>query len=247
VSDDESDAALEMIRSIEEEIRGGRDFGDAAKEYSEDPSAKFGGSLGYMKLEDLGSPPFEAAARKLLAGEISPPVLTRFGWHLIRLDDVSGDQVKVSHILIMAESGEKQVSAAAGKAERIREEILAGADFGEMAALHSADEKTKDAGGVVEQEIPLERLVGRADYLLEMLRETEVGGITPVIKEDSGFRIIKVLEKNPARPYTYQEAQMELENLLGQQKRMEKLNEYVHELKGIYFVDIKTGEESDGD
>jgi hypothetical protein len=38
---------------------------------------------------------------------------------------------------------------------------------------------------------------------------------------------------------------MELENLLGQQKRMEKFQEYVHELKGIYYVDIKVGVEAD--
>ena len=54
-----------------------------------------------------------------------------------------------------------------------------------------------------------------------------------------------MLEKNPSRPYTYQEAKAELEAHLGQQKRMEKFAEYVHELKGIYYVDIKVGVETD--
>ncbi len=247
VADAASNASLERIRAVEAEIRAGKDFAEVAEEFSEDPSAKYGGSLGYMKLGDLGSPPFETAARKLIVGEVSPPVLTRFGWHLIKLEDVSGDQVKLRHILIKAESDDEQVEEAAGKAEGIRREILDGLDFGEAAAKYSADEKTKDRGGVIEDEIVLETLVGKADYLLEILRETDVGGISPVVKEDAGFRIIMVLEKNPSRPYTYQEIKLELENFLAQQKRMEKFQEYVHELKGIYYVDIKLDREAGDD
>jgi peptidyl-prolyl cis-trans isomerase SurA len=245
VADEASGVSLERIRAIEAEIKGGKDFAEAAQEYSEDPSSKYGGSLGYLKLEDLGSPPFEQAARKLLVGEVSPPVLTRYGWHLILLEDVSGDQVKLRHILIKVESDDEQVEEAAERAERVRREILEGLDFTEAAAKYSADEKTRDSGGVIEGEIILETLVGKADYLLEILKETEVGGISPVIKEDAGFRIIKVLEKNPSRPYTYQEAKVELENLLGQQKRMEKIQEYVHQLKGMYYVDVKLGNSAD--
>ena len=244
VADEMSNASLERVRAVEAEIKAGKDFAEAAEEHSEDPSAKHGGSLGYIKLGDLGSPPFEEAARKLIVGDVSPPVLTRYGWHLIKLEDVSGDQVKLRHILIKAESGDEEVEEAAGRAEEIRQKLLGGLDFGEAAAKYSADEKTKDNGGVIEGEIILETLVGKADYLLEILRETDIGGISPAIKEDAGFRIIKVLEKNPSRPYTYQEAKMELENLLGQQKRMEKFAEYVHELKGIYYVDIKLDSEA---
>jgi len=245
VDGEASDNSLERIKAVEEEIRGGRDFAEAAEEYSEDPSARFGGSLGYIRLGDLGSPPFENAARKLLVGEMSPPVLTRFGWHLIKLEDVRGDQVKLRHILIKVGTDDAQVADAVRRAEAVRQEILGGLDFGQAAARYSADDKTRNSGGVIEQEIVLEQLVGKADYLLEMLKETEVGGITPVIKEDAGFRIIKVLEKNPARPYTYQEAKPELENLIAQQKRMEKYQEYVKELEGMYFVDVKVGVEAD--
>ncbi len=143
------------------------------------------------------------------------------------------------------ETDDTQVADAAVRAENIRKEILDGLDFAIAAAKYSADDKTRNNGGVIANELPLEALVGKNDYLLDILRETEVGGISPVVKEDAGFRIIKVLEKNPARPYTYQEAKMELESHLLQQKRMEKFAEYVHELKGIYYVDIKIGVESD--
>lgn len=245
VADEASSSALDRIKVVEEKIKGGMDFAKAAEDYSEDPSAKFGGSLGYINLSDIGSPPFETAAGKLLVGEVSPPVLTRFGWHLIKLEDVSGVQVKLRHILIKVETDDTQVADAANRAENIRNEILGGLDFAVAAAKYSADEKTKNSGGLIEGEIILENLVGKADYLLEMLRETDIDGLTPVIKEDAGFRIIKVLEKNPARPYTYQEAKPELETHLSQAKQMEKFGEYVHELQGMYYVDIKMGGEAD--
>jgi len=246
IDEEKSDVSLERLKVIEAGIKEGKDFAEAATEYSEGPSAKFGGSLGYMNLAEFGerSPKFEKAARKLIVGEVSPPVLTHFGWHLIKLEDVSGDQVKLRHILIKVESDDGQVADAAKRAEAIRQEILDGLDFSIAAAKYSADEKTRNNGGL-KGEVILEHLVGKDEYLLGMLRETETGGITPVIKEGEKFRIIKVLEKNPARPYTYQEAKPELENLLGQQKRMEKFGEYVHELKGIYYVDIKVGGEAD--
>ncbi|MCK4549845.1 MAG: peptidylprolyl isomerase, partial [Candidatus Krumholzibacteria bacterium] len=217
VAEEKSDASLERIKVIEAEVKAGKDFAEAATEYSEGPSAKYGGSLGYMNLAEFGerSPKFEKAARKLIAGEVSPPVLTHFGWHLIKLEDVSGDQVKLRHILIKVETDDAQIADAAARAEEVRREILDGLDFAIAAAKYSSDEKTKNNGGVMEEEINLELLVGNNDYLLEMLRETEIDGLTPVIKEGEEFRIIKVLEKNPSRAWTYQEAKPELENMLG--------------------------------
>jgi peptidyl-prolyl cis-trans isomerase SurA len=232
--------AQERIELIEAEIRAGKDFAEAAKEYSEDAAnAELGGSLGYIKLEDLGSPPFEKATRKLMVGEMSPPVLTRFGYHLIKLEAVSGDEVKLRHILIMLQSGESDIEAAALRADEVRQEILAGADFGEMARKHSDDEKTRDSGGEIEGDIVLENLVGRADYFLEVIKDVGPGEISPVIREPNGFRIVKVLSRNEPRAYTYREARDELEKLIEQQKMQQRFKDYVDELRGIYYVDVK--------
>lgn len=231
--------ARSRIEEIERKIRSGMEFAEAAKEYSEDPSAKFGGSLGYLRLEDLGSPPFERAARDLLVGQMSPPVQTRFGWHLIQLEDVSGDQVKLRHILIKTGTGETELADAARRAEEIRRELLEGADFAEMAAAHSDDEKTRERGGVIEGEISLESLEGKYDYFLEMIRDLRLGDISPVIREPEGFRIVKILSRSEARPYSFAEASNTLEEMIRQEKLQERVDEYVQELKDIYYVDLK--------
>ena len=238
-ADSTKDEAYARIREIESQIAGGRDFAEAAGEYSEDPSAKFGGSLGFVRLEDLGSPSFEAAARRLLVGEVSPPVLTRFGWHLIRLDGVSGDEVKLRHILIKTQRGNEEMEEAARRAERIREEIVAGADFGDMARRYSDDEKTKHSGGAIEGEIVLENLEGVADFFLDVIKDVEPGRVSPVIREQNGVRIVKVLDRTPQRPYTFAEARESLEELIWQEKLQQKFRAYIEELKTVYHVDIK--------
>ncbi|MCX7898711.1 MAG: peptidylprolyl isomerase [Methylocystis sp.] len=66
-------------------VKGGEDFGKVATELSKDPGAK-GGDLGWFT-KDRMVPEFGEAAAKLKPGEISDPVKTQFGWHIIKLDE----------------------------------------------------------------------------------------------------------------------------------------------------------------
>ncbi len=77
--------AKAAIDEVYQRILAGEDFAKLAKEYSEDPSAETGGSLGKLKLSDLGNRAFAEAAAKLAVGEVSEPVLTPFGYHLINV------------------------------------------------------------------------------------------------------------------------------------------------------------------
>ncbi len=77
---------LEQAQSIREEIEGGRAFEDAAAEYGTDGTRATGGDLGYFS-SGMMVAPFEEAAFALEVGELSEPVQTQFGWHLIKLED----------------------------------------------------------------------------------------------------------------------------------------------------------------
>jgi peptidyl-prolyl cis-trans isomerase C len=76
----------EEIETIAAEIAGGRDFGDAAREYSLDGSGQSGGNLGWFG-EGVMIQPFEDMVLSLEPGQVSAPVETRFGWHLILLNE----------------------------------------------------------------------------------------------------------------------------------------------------------------
>lgn len=76
----------EAAKAVEEELKAGKDFGQVAEERSTGPSGPNKGDLGWFTL-DIMMPPFAEAVGKLQKGEISAPVQTDFGWHVIRLND----------------------------------------------------------------------------------------------------------------------------------------------------------------
>lgn len=79
-------ATKEEAKSVEEKAKNGEDFAELAKTYSTGPSGSSGGDLGYFTAERM-VPEFSQAAFALNKGEISEPVQTQFGWHVIKLED----------------------------------------------------------------------------------------------------------------------------------------------------------------
>jgi peptidyl-prolyl cis-trans isomerase SurA len=227
--------AKRRIEEIEEKLLAGADFSDLAREFSEGPSAKNGGSIGYVRLEDLNAPQFEAAVRQLMVGETSGPVLTEFGYHLIKLEDVRGDEVLVRHILITVQGQDEDWERTALLADSIRTQLINGADFAEMAERYSSDHKTKESEGYV-GEVVVDNL---PEHFRESVRDVEVGGIAPVIREERGFRIVKVMGRAQEREYTFEEAREELKGLIERQKLQERMTDYIEALKEKYYVEIK--------
>ena len=76
----------EEAKEIEAELKKGADFATLAKEKSKDPGAADGGDLGYFTKDQM-VPEFSDAAFKLDKGQISDPVHTQFGWHIIKVED----------------------------------------------------------------------------------------------------------------------------------------------------------------
>ena len=92
--DEENEPALAQITQISERISNGESFADLAREYSQDPgSATDGGSLGEVE-RGIMVQTFEEALFALQPDEVSEPVKTNFGWHLIQLHSVSGGEVQ---------------------------------------------------------------------------------------------------------------------------------------------------------
>jgi peptidyl-prolyl cis-trans isomerase D len=83
IAEEKRKKALDVLR----QIREGADFAEMAKKYSEGPTGPEGGYLGVFAKEDMVAP-FAEAAFSMEAGQVSEPVQTRFGWHLIRVENV---------------------------------------------------------------------------------------------------------------------------------------------------------------
>ncbi len=106
-SEADKNAAKEKIDSLYTEAVSGADFEDLARQFSQDSSAPKGGDLGYFE-EGRMVPEFSEAAFSMEIGEISEPVLTQYGWHIIKTtgkkkSPEGNPMVKASHILIKFE------------------------------------------------------------------------------------------------------------------------------------------------
>ncbi|NLZ10681.1 MAG: molecular chaperone SurA, partial [Alcaligenaceae bacterium] len=78
--------ALDRARELRQRVVMGEDFAEVARRTSEDASAPQGGDLGWLTPGET-VPPFQQAMDTLSPGEVSEPVLTQFGWHVIKVED----------------------------------------------------------------------------------------------------------------------------------------------------------------
>ena len=103
-------------------------------------------------------PEFEEVAFSLRPGEVSEPVRTAFGYHVIRVEGVDGDQVRARHILLSLRAGEQEEAAAKDMAASLRERATAGEAFDALAREYSQDETTAKLGGKLPGLYTLENL-----------------------------------------------------------------------------------------
>jgi peptidyl-prolyl cis-trans isomerase D len=123
----DSAVARARVARVRGELVRGAKFEDVARrESSDSASGQRGGDLGWIKRSETGFvEPFMQAVRTLRPGQLSAPVASPFGYHLIRIDQAKGDSVKVRHILIpVSLQGEHldQVEARADTLERLTAE-----------------------------------------------------------------------------------------------------------------------------
>jgi parvulin-like peptidyl-prolyl isomerase len=84
---EEKSAALKKVKKIQQELKGGADFSELAQKYSDDPGSKSrGGDLGFFAKNDM-VPEFEKTAFSLNVGQVSEPVQTEFGYHIIKVEE----------------------------------------------------------------------------------------------------------------------------------------------------------------
>jgi len=123
-------------------------FEQAAKMYSEDPGSKDkGGIYQINRNEKTWDPEFLRAAFRLKEGEISSPVKTQFGYHLIKMIQRNGDDAIISHILKIPPVTDDEINAGIAKLDSVRAMLITGKiDFNAAAGKYSEDEMTKFQG-----------------------------------------------------------------------------------------------------
>ena len=218
----DSAAALERAESVRAEILDGASFSEIARIESDDlMSARQGGALGrFTRGQMVG--PFEEAVFALPVGEVSEPVQTEFGWHLIEVLDREEDEVEARHILFSYEpSGDRELA------------LLSQADSLEALGRNMALADAAAAFGleVLEGEItsefanlpPIGSVSEGQDWIFE--DQEGPGAVSPVFETSRGFYMLEILSEDPARTLTLDEVRPEVEAFLRIQRKTELARE----------------------
>lgn len=254
VSEEEKEKVIELLASIKQQIHDGdADFAGMARKYSEDPgSALSGGDLGFFNRGEL-APEYEATALSLKPGEISDPVESMFGIHMIQLLEIRGNSFNTRHILITPKPTEKDIEDAERFLDSLRTLIVNDSiPFAKAAKDHSDDRATSDNGGFFSDPATgSNRLTLRTlgDPVLYFTQDTmQVGSVTiPLRYEDvdprngrsePAVRILYLREKFPAHRANLNDDYEKLKAATRRQKEEELLSNWFVLAKEEVFIDI---------
>lgn len=186
--------AYNRISEARQKIINGADFAEVAREYTEDPSGKAnGGNLGVFSTLQMVEP-FETVAYATPVDSVSQIFRTRFGYHILRVNmrQPWSGEILVEHIMKMTGKDASQEKRDAAKAEidSIYAEILAGANFEQMATKHSDDVQSGRQGGKMPWFGRAQIIPQFADASFALAAD---GDISEPIQTDFGWHIIKRL------------------------------------------------------
>lgn len=189
-------AAYNRILELRKRALAGEDFGKLARENSQDPSAaENGGELGYFTALQMVYP-FEDAAYKTPVGDVSMPVRTRFGYHLLKVNDKRNalGEVQVAHIMVRATPGMPQADSLAAKqrVDAIYKRVQRNEDWNKLTTEFSEDSNTANNGG----ELPwfgTGRMIPAFEEAAFGLQKS--GDVSKPVLTPYGWHIIKLIDK----------------------------------------------------
>jgi peptidyl-prolyl cis-trans isomerase SurA len=229
-------------------LNGTADFQTLAQKYSEDPgSAMMGGELGFFRRGEL-APEYEATALNLKPGEISNPVETMFGFHLIQLLERRGNTFNTRHILLRPVPTEDDIKNTERYLDSLRTQILEKKiDFAKAAKEYSDDRSTSDNGGFfTDPQTGSNRLTLRTledPVLYFTLDSMKVGTLTTPMRfederEGTKVRILFYKERFPAHRANMNDDYEKLKLATRRRKEEEILSKWFVSAKEDVFIDI---------
>jgi peptidyl-prolyl cis-trans isomerase SurA len=226
--------AKKKVEALRARIVAGEKFEDVAKAESDDPSSALGGDLGFVRPQDLREPAFAKAAGSLAIGQLSEPVLTVYGYHLIEVTDKHEEtgEVRLRHILVRSEPTDKDIEEVFKTATQIHSDLMAGAGFDSLAARYNTDpaaDRQGDLGWLRVSELP--------QFFQEVLTNLKPGDVSQVLRESTGFRIVKLVERDDPRPYEYAEIKDDLARFYENEQFGKSYETYVQELRKKFPVE----------
>lgn len=234
------------LLEIRDRIINGESFEILATLYSEDPgSAQNGGNLGFVG-RGAFQPEFEAEVFKLKPGEISMPIETQFGYHIIQLIEKRGNLFNSRHILLQPEFSDQDIANTVNFLDSLKKAAYTDSiTFEELAREHSEDKFTSSFGGYFTDASGGENvLVEELDPVIFFTIDTmEVGDISVPFESrtDDGklaYKIIYYKEKIPPHLGNLESDYQRFRTFSLNKKQVDELNDWFEEAKKEVFIKI---------
>ena len=225
-----------LLKSIKSKILSKeKSFEEMALQYSQDPSAKnAGGSLGFVKRGTLVTE-FEAVAFNLEPGEISDPVKTQFGYHIIETQEIRGDKINVRHILLTPPITEEDESLAYKKAFTLKDSAKTMEDFLRLVNTYSMDKETKKSGGNLGWINPKTYPIPEFGMVLNQINSNECAG---PIRTDLGYHLVWLESLKPGGQANLKQHWTEIESMALNKKQADWYEVWIKESKKNVYISI---------
>ena len=232
-------ATRDKADSISTQLQEGADFGSLAIEFSEDQNALEGGDMGWRKPAQLPSM-FSDLVADMKSGDIKGPIKSGRGFHLLKLMDKRGatsegqiEQTQVRHVLIQPNEIRTE-DECQDLAISLREEIVEGRDFADVAKLYSDDPGSALGGG----DLGWSRAGVFVPKFESTMKAMDINELSEVFKTSHGYHFLEVTGRR-TEDFSERFKMGQAENYLRNQKFDEELDSWQREIRDKAFVEIK--------
>ena len=237
VPEEEKQKVIDRLKQFKEDIEEkGVSFASKALLYSQDPGSRSRGGYYALTRSSPMVKEFKDVAFSLQEGEVSEPFETEFGWHLLTVDKVRGQELDVRHILLTPEVSSEATAKAREEIELIRQRILDNEIDFEAAAREYSDEKeTKFNGGVLINPTTFDtrfELTKMDPTLYSQVQNIKEGEISqPLIEEDrvgkQKFKILKITKRYEEHVADYAKDYTRIKDLALKEKQLKAVRKWM--------------------
>ena len=249
VSDKERDRIINQLSTFREDIlERGSSFASKAILYSQDPGSRSsGGKYTLHRKRPRMVKEFRDEAFSLEEGEISQPFKTDFGWHILQVDKIRGQEVDIRHILLTPKIEANQLRDAKKKLDSIRKRLIDNEiNFKDAALAYSDEKETKFNGGILINPQTGDtrfELTNLDPTLYSQIRNLEDGELSqPLIEEDrSGlkkYKILKVSNRYDEHVANYSLDYSKIKSLALKEKQLKAIQKWMDEKIESTYVNV---------
>jgi peptidyl-prolyl cis-trans isomerase SurA len=228
-------------------VENGASFASKAVLYSKDATRSKGGLIEGVKKNSPMAKEFKDTAFSLLEGEVSEPFETEFGWHLLTVDRVRGQELDVRHIIVFPDVSQKVIDEARTKIDTLRAAIIDGRmNFADVARLYSDEKETRNNGGQLVNPVSFDTrfdLTKMEPTLSAQVYNLKAGEVSKVFTDRdrtgrSKFKIVTVTKKYAEHPADFTKDYEKIKDLALKQKQIRTIEKWQNKKIKETYVNV---------